>query len=113
MNVVKEQQNDLIILNLEGRFDANTKNVVEDAIREAQAEKGSKVIADLGKMSYISSIGLRIFLLSAKGAEADGGRFALCSPSSNVLLTLEIAGFIKILEIYKSRSEAEESFARK
>lgn len=111
MKIIKEQQDGLKILILDGRLDAINVEVVEKTVKEAQAEKGSKVLLDISKMSYISSIGLRVFLMSAKKAEADGGRFALCSPSSNVQLTLEIAGFVKILNIYNSRSEAVESFS--
>lgn len=73
----------------------------------AQFEKGErKIVLDLEHLSYISSAGLRLFLLLAKKLKQANGALVICNVQSNVLEVLEITGFLSILAVCDTRSEA-------
>ncbi|MGB7000663.1 MAG: anti-sigma factor antagonist [Halobacteriota archaeon] len=84
------------------RFDSHTAEEVETALT-AVIEKGTKrVLCDFSLTKYISSAGLRVLLLTAKGLQKSGGQLVLCSLSSTVREVFEIAGLTQLFTIYDS-----------
>jgi anti-sigma B factor antagonist len=65
-----------------------------------------KIIMDCSKMEYISSSGLRVFLLVLKKITLMKGRFMLSELQETIREIFEIAGFTSIFEIYKTKEEA-------
>jgi|GEM_PF-116311 len=88
------------------RFDSHTAEEVETALI-ALIEKGTKrVLCDFSRTKYISSAGLRVLLLTAKGLQKSGGQLVLCSLSSDVREVFEIAGLTQLFTIYDSVGQA-------
>ena len=66
-------------------------------------EKGTKrLLCDFSMTKYISSAGLRVLILTAKGLQKSGGQLVLCSLSSIVREVFEIAGLTQLFTIYDS-----------
>jgi anti-anti-sigma factor len=61
-------------------------------------------VIDLSGMEYVSSAGLRVFLVAARRLGTEG-KLVLCCPTGHVRRVLDLVGFSSILGIY-GRDEA-------
>ena len=81
---------------------ANFSRRVEAAINETD----SVVILDCEQLSYISSAGLRVVLLTARALQRQNSKFAVCSLSEQIREVFEISGFDKIIPVHATRADA-------
>jgi anti-anti-sigma factor len=93
------------VLQLRGRLDAGTAGAVEAKLT-AMAGLGRPLVIDLGELSYISSIGLRVLLQAAKRAQAAKLGFALAAPQPPVKEVFHITGLDGILTIHDDLADA-------
>ena len=93
------------VLTVARRVDATNGAEFERALRGVAGDDRA-VIADLGKLSYISSAGLKAFLVTAKHLSNRGARFALCSLSGPVRQVFEVSGFDRIIAVKESLDDA-------
>ena len=106
MEIREERKDGVLVLGLVGRLDATNSKLFEDKIL-ATIDGGEKqLVIDLSKLEYISSSGLRVFLLASKRLNPAGGKVVLCSLKEPVRQVFEIAGFSSILPIRNSQEEA-------
>lgn len=98
MEIYECREPQQIILEVEGRVDTNTSPKLQERILNA-FQKTDKVVLDLGKNDYVSSAGLRTFLIGEKTAQAKGGGFYITNVCPNVMTVLQMSGFHKILNI--------------
>ncbi len=108
MEVNTERDNGTLIAKAEGRVDGSNAREFEEALDSAitEHEDGRAVIVDFEGLSYISSAGLRVILLTARTLRKSEKEFAVCSLSEPIREVFEISGFDKIIPVYASRSEA-------
>ncbi|HEX3864578.1 MAG TPA: STAS domain-containing protein [Stellaceae bacterium] len=88
-----------------GRWDvqgAATINLQLSAI----AGSGRRIILDMAEVDYLSSMGMRSLVMSAKAANARGGRLVLLSPVGNVADVLVAASLDQIIPIHYEIAEA-------
>lgn len=106
MELVTSKQDGKNIIQIQGRLDATSSPELEKELLTL-IEAGEKdYIADLASLEYISSVGLRIFLMVAKKAKSAGGKVVLCSLNEHVYEVFEIAGFTAIFPIFSNLDEA-------
>ena len=86
-----------IIIAPEGKIDSNTAPEFEKAVFDAVTDT-SNVIADLEKLEFMSSAGLRVFLALQKLVSKNGS-LKVRNVSDNIIEVFEITGFIDILDI--------------
>jgi anti-anti-sigma factor len=65
-----------------------------------------RVILDLSRVEYVSSVGLRAIMLVAKQIGAGGGKTALVVASPLVREILEITKFTMIVDVVRTPAEA-------
>ena len=106
MDVTTERQDGVLSARVEGRIDGANAVEFEEAIRTAIEESDRAVIMDFEALLYISSVGLRAILLTAKSLWSRDAKFALCSLSGQIREVFEVSGFDKIIAIHPSRVEA-------
>ena len=95
-----ELDNGLRLIQLNGALDMNGTYAIEvDFVRHCAGEN-VRVLVDLSKVNYISSIGIPMLVNSAKSVVKHGGRLALLSPQKAVESILELAGISLIISIY-------------
>ena len=68
-----------------------------------------RLIVDLSHLDYVSSAGLRVFVLAAKQLRSTDGKIVLCSMKDHVREVFDLTGFSSIISIYASRDEAYQS----
>lgn len=106
MTMTIENQGDLAVVALTGRLDSTNAAETEARIL-AQIESGHpRIVVDASGLDYLSSAGLRVFLVVAKRVKAAGGGLALHSLTDHVREVFEISGFVNVLTVCASREEA-------
>ncbi|MGH7825123.1 MAG: STAS domain-containing protein [Candidatus Binatia bacterium] len=106
MEISQDRKADVVTLALSGKLDATTAKTFEDRILGVINSGAQRLVVDLAQLEYVSSSGLRVFLLAAKRVQATEGKIVLCSLKDNIRQVFDLAGFSSILSIYGSRDEA-------
>ena len=106
MDIQTEREENTLIAKAAGRIDGVNARDFEEAMKAAISEDDNAVIMDLGELSYISSAGLRVILLIAKGLRKRNAEFMLCSLSDPIREVFEISGFDKVIPVHASRADA-------
>jgi anti-anti-sigma factor len=88
------------------RIDAYNAGELENKFNEALSGGAKKLVCDLEKNEYISSAGLRVFLILLKSMKRSGGEIVLCSLQPSVKNIFDMAGFSRLFKIFNSRDEA-------
>ena len=93
----------------EGRLDFSSAASFERQLNEVLAGAGTApaaVIIDCAALDYVSSAGLRAFLLAARGSQRAGISFALCALKPAVREVFDLSGFTRIITVYADRATA-------
>lgn len=77
---------------LAGRLDVATSPVLEERLAPLYEASGSKLIMDCSALSYVSSAGLRVFLMCQRHLSAAGGGLAFASLGTPVRELFHLAG---------------------
>ncbi len=106
LTISTSKSGDTLVVTLEGRIDAaSAKNLEQQSL--AWIDGGERrLVFDLARVNYISSAGLRVFLLVAKRIGPAGGSVKLCALNSTLRDVFEISGFSALFQILPSLEEA-------
>ena len=118
MEITEGRTADIVTLSLSGKLDGTTAKAFEEKIL-GQIESGDRrFIIDLAELDYVSSQGLRVFLLAGKRLDSVNGKLVLCGFKKTIpYYTLnrredpvrevfDIAGFSSIFSTYGSDDDA-------
>lgn len=108
MEIAKEMKAGYCVVRLSGRLDAVTAPDAEGALGGLVDEGQTHLAIDLSAMEYVSSAGLRVFLVTAKKLKAAGGELSLAGLAGNVKEVIEISGFPSIMPCYDSLADLPE-----
>jgi anti-anti-sigma factor len=99
------------VIALRGRLDREAANAIEPRFNDLAASS-QPLIIDLSEVSYIASMGMRMFLLIGKAIAAQGGRMALMAPPPEVAAVLKTAGIDTAIPVRDTLDDAIAVFAR-
>ncbi len=102
MEIGFEMKDKMTIVHLQGRLDAETSPAAESQLLPRLSASGGNWLVDLKDLEFISSAGLRVFLMLAKRARECGTKLTLCSLRPGVRNVFEISGFCTIFAIEDS-----------
>lgn len=111
MKIDTEKRNGVEVLQLDGRLDANTSKDLEEKLLPLVSQPGSRVLVDGSSMGYISSAGLRVFLMAAKKAKRADSRIVLAGLSESVMEVFDISGFSALFTIRGTAEQGLEALA--
>ncbi|MBA3009405.1 MAG: STAS domain-containing protein [Proteobacteria bacterium] len=100
MEIEKRVQEGRCVVGLTGRLDAVTAPELEQRLSEIIEDGNLNLVLDLTGLEYVSSAGLRIFLVATKKVKALKGEFCLAGLSGNIKEVIEISGFPSIMPCY-------------
>lgn len=108
MNLRIETAESATVAIVEGRIDFNSATEFQQLLEGALAgvRPPGPLIIDCGGLEYVSSAGLRAFLLCARGTQRAGVTFALCALQPAVREVFELSGFSRIIAIHPDRATA-------
>lgn len=84
---------------LTGRMDGTNADNYDLEISALLNTAGPSFTIDLSELTYISSLGLRVFLKAAKALKQQNKKLILSKPSQEILDILLLSGFDQIIEI--------------
>ncbi|MFA6770005.1 MAG: STAS domain-containing protein [Bacteroidales bacterium] len=100
-----------LILKLSGRLDALTADNFATSIKEYLIENDNCPIFDVENLEYISSAGLRIFLLLINEFEEVNKKIGIISPNEMVSEVFEISGIKDFINVFDSVNDAVSFFS--
>jgi anti-sigma B factor antagonist len=109
MDLTPRRFADTVVLALAGRVDQQNAEAFKTALAphlETCAADKDRMVLDLSRLDYISTAGLRIFMLAAKQAKAQQGTLAVAGLQPVVKEIFSIARFDFILQMFPSVREA-------
>jgi anti-sigma B factor antagonist len=106
MKINEQRFGEIILMSLVGRLDTTTYGILENRLHEIIGGGQVRIVVDCSEMDYISSSGLRVFLMGLKKVTPMKGKFVLAKLPDAIREIMEIVGFTTIFEIYKTQEEA-------
>ncbi len=94
------------LIKLIGALDMTGTYSIEIEFVRQCAGDNVRVLVDLSKVNYLSSIGIPMLINTAKSVTSRGGKFALLNPQQNVAEVLDIVGIREIIPIFTDLESA-------
>ena len=110
MEISEKIVGDVNIISRSGRLDAYAANDVEQKLNSLNTADQVHVVADLNRLEYISSSGLRVLLAALKKARKQQGDLRLASLQPYVREVFDIAGFTQLFKMFDKEEDAVNSF---
>ena len=104
--VIDSSVPDLRRVSLSGRLDAAGVGQVDVRVNAATAGSGRNSIADLTRVTFIASLGIRLLVEAARTLQKKGQRLVLVVADGLVRDTLRDGGFDQLIAIVGSDAEA-------
>jgi anti-anti-sigma factor len=100
---------DALVLGVAGRLDQSTcesfRGLLAPHLSNALAAQQA-IVLDLSRLEYVSSAGLRCFMLAAKEAKARSGRILVAALQPMVAEIFQISRFDMVLPVYIEIADA-------
>ncbi len=93
----------VVTVQVEGRVDHSTAPAFGSVLLphiEGCAGDEKKILVDLSKVNYMSSAGLRVLMIAAKGCRKQDGKMVLAGLQPNVREVFQIGRFDLVLDAY-------------
>lgn len=97
MKIIKEKNNQQLILFIEGELNSTNSSELEDVIKN-DLDDVNNLILDFAKLDYLSSAGLRVLLVAQK-IMSKKGQMTLRHVNQSVNEIFKLTGFSNILNI--------------
>ena len=94
-----------ITLELEGNLDSFTVASLEAQLQSVLAAKPQQLIFDLAALKFITSAGIKLFLIAAKQQKKHGDQIAFVHLQPQIKDVFSIMGSIADMRIFKDQAE--------
>src|SRR5678815_1410213 len=109
MNVTSRRFANAVVVLAAGRLDQDTCEAFRgDLLKyvEEAAHDGGAIVLDLSALEYVSSAGLRCFMLASRQAKAQHGRIFVAALQPMVAEIFQISHFNLVFQVFPSVREA-------
>lgn len=111
MVIAEDKVNSIYIVALSGRLDIMHCEQIEYKFNEVIDEKNEHyLLVDCSQLTFVSSAGLRLFIIALKKLNMKGGKMAFCALDAGTMKIFNISGYDKLFKIYPDRETALASF---
>lgn len=94
----QDRDGGVLVVAVRGDLNAASCGRLEQELNARMDAGRNRLVLDLGEVRYVSSAGLRVFLLAARKA-GKAGKFVLARPAEAVRGVLEMTGFLGIMTV--------------
>jgi anti-anti-sigma factor len=102
---VQELDNGITVVALRGRLDTVWAGEMESSFTTVAGSKQA-VVLDLSEVSFLGSLGMRMFVQGGTMVIRRGGKFAILSPDPNITKVLKVAAIDSLIPILHDRDAA-------
>lgn len=110
MEINHSKSGNLNFIELKGRMDSINTHLFEQKIIQLISKENNSFIFNCANLEYISSTGMRSFLMVIRKLNEVGGKLVLTSLQENVKEVFELSGFASIFEFAKSEKNGIKKF---
>jgi anti-anti-sigma factor len=112
MQFSTEISDKVLVVSVSGRLDFGTSEAFQRSLESAVVKaKGRALIIDCIGLDYISSSGMRSFMIGARASHAVGIRFLVFGLQKSAAEVFELGGFSKLIPMLSDRAAAEAAAA--
>jgi stage II sporulation protein AA (anti-sigma F factor antagonist) len=109
MKISIREQNNIVILDLEGSIDINASDFIE-TVGWALVQKAKNILCNFEAVNLIDYVGISLIAVAYKNVLNHKGKMKLCNVPSHVQKLFIIVGLDKVFHYYENEEEAIESF---
>ncbi len=109
MDISVKKDSKCTVVEIKGRLDTTNYMALENNLNQMIQNGEHTLLIDCVNLDYVSSSGLRVFLVALKKLNQINGKFVMCNLQENIQEIFEVSGFIGIFKVYKSKEEAIEA----
>ena len=107
MNVsIESAEGGVSVARSHGRLDFGASAEFQKALEAAVAAKPKGLVVECSALEYVSSAGLRAFLVGARGAKGAGIRIAICCLTPSVREVFQVSGLDRLMPVVATLAEA-------
>ncbi|MGD0346817.1 MAG: STAS domain-containing protein [Terracidiphilus sp.] len=106
MTIEQTQVGDKAVLRVAGRMDAENAIQFEQHCDSCIAGGFTHLVVDLGDLAYVSSMGLRSFVATAKRLRDKGGELRICRLTGLVRQVFELTRLDRVFPLHDSVESA-------
>lgn len=109
MNVSPRRYANAVVLSVAGRLDQDTCDDFRGELMkhvEQTARDGGAIVLDLAGLEYVSSAGLRCFMLASRQAKTQHGRIVVAALQPMVTEIFEISHFNLVFQVFPAVRDA-------
>ena len=106
MDIAEDFQGNILILTPKGRIDSVSSGELEIKVLNYIDKNHHNMILDCKEVDFVSSAGLRVFLMAAKKLKPINGKLVLCNISPEVREVFDVSGFTSLFSIQHHLKDA-------
>lgn len=106
MEITKKKENNYLNLIIDGDLDASSAIYLDEYIQNALNENENIILIDCGRLDYISSAGLGVFMSYLKDFDERNVIMVLFGLSDKVKNVFQILGLDNLLRIVETKDDA-------
>lgn len=111
MEITEKLEGNILVVSLDGRLDIMSCDMLQKKFDEIiDVQKQYNILIECEKLAFISSAGLRLFMIALKKLNKVNGKMAFCSFNLNNRKIFDITGYSKFFSIYDTYQEAVSAF---
>lgn len=95
------------LITLSGKLDTETYSRLEAVLQQVLSSGTKSVTFDMAGLTYMSSMGLRVMVQTAKAMKMRKGELLVTNPSHSIGVVLDIAKTLPSFSIFASTEEAD------
>ena len=112
LEITKEKNNSVTVLNIKGAINAHTVNEFEKVLEQCVENGEYNILINCKELDYISSAGLGALMGVIESVKSNYGDIKLCNTSSSVYRVFDILGFTELFQIYDNFDDGLKAFAK-
>ncbi len=105
MDIKKEKIGNYSVLYLKGKVETIHSSALEEEVNQLIDSGKKNLIFNCSGMNYISSSGLRVFLVTQKKVVSIYGRLYLCNMQPAIQEIFRISGFSNLFSIFDTQEK--------
>jgi anti-sigma B factor antagonist len=103
---VSRMNDDVTVARLSGRMDSAGVDKAESRFSAAVVAPGRHTAVDLSNVSFLASMGIRLFITSARALNLKGGKMVLFGAPELVQIVLDHVALDQIIPIVQTEAQA-------
>jgi anti-sigma B factor antagonist len=111
VKIETERRGEVEVVQLAGRLDASQAPAVASVIERLSSARPAMLVANLGDVSFLDSMGLSVLVRGMKRCREHGGDLRVCCLKPPVRMIFELTRLDKAFEIHSGEEEAVASFS--